>query len=925
MDPDSVRPATSGREGGPDLLDASYPLVPPVPVKLSPEHKDEALAAALQGVTSRALAAMSGGTALEEPAKPEDRITAVRHLPAAQARYAAFPEALDERLRCALRARGVAELYSHQVDVISHALSGRHVVVTTPTASGKTLCYNAPVLSAILRDPSSRALYLFPTKALAQDQLAELQGLSAAIGDLSGLEIGVHTYDGDTAQDARRAIRSRAHVVLSNADMLHSGILPHHPKWAKLFENLRFVVIDELHMYRGVFGSHFANVLRRLQRICRHYGSAPVFICSSATIANPRELAERLTAQPCILVDNSGAPRGEKWFVFVNPPVVNRELGIRRSYLAEARRVAGEFLRRDLQAIVFAQSRLATEILTTYLKDDFSSAAGDDQAIRGYRGGYLPGRRREIERGLREGRVRGVVSTNALELGVDIGALDVSVMAGYPGSIAATWQRAGRAGRRTGRSAAVLVASSAPIDQFVVRHPSYFFDASPEHALINPDNLQILLAHVKCGAFELPFAADETFGHEDVQQVLDVLAEAGFVHYVPDEGSGERRGAEGTPQASRLAGVAAPQSERSRGAWYWTSESYPADAVSLRSVSSDNFVIVDTTGGADVIGETDFASGLSTLHPKAIYLLEGRLFQVESLDFEGRKAYVREVSCDYYTDAITYTRVTILDEFESARGRHEDPGPPTRQPRWGGDRGSSSAAVPASGGGRLRGASASLAVACDNRRRAEAGAPRASSNDGALHAHGEVHVVSRVVGFKKIKFYTNENVGSGELDLPEQQMHTTAYWLTVPREILMALPFAADDRRDGVVGLSFAMGQVAPLLLMCDRHDLGISINSGDDVAEGSDPTIFLYDNYPGGIGFSEPLFRLRRELLSDTRDLIAGCDCDNGCPTCVGPIGHAGPLAKTAALRILDLLLATDFNVEGAENLPKTQSNSNI
>ncbi|MGH8678708.1 MAG: DEAD/DEAH box helicase, partial [Burkholderiales bacterium] len=656
-----------------------------------------------------------------------------------------------EHLVTALVARGIIELYTHQAEVIAHALNGHHVVVTTPTASGKTLCYNAPVLNAILQDPSSRALYLFPTKALAQDQLVELRALSAAVGEAAGLEIGVHTYDGDTPQDARRAIRSCAHVVLSNADMLHSGILPHHPKWAKLFENLRFVVIDELHAYRGVFGSHLANVLRRLQRICRHYGSAPVFICSSATIANPRELAERLTEQSFTLVSDSGAPRGEKWFVFVNPPVVNRELGIRRSYLSESRRVAGEFLRRNLQVIVFAQSRLTTEILTTYLKDDFSSSPGDDRSIRGYRGGSLPGRRREIERGLREGRVRGVVSTNALELGIDIGALDVSVMAGYPGTIAATWQRAGRAGRRGGGSAAVLVASSAPIDQFVVRHPSYFFDASPEHALINPDNLQILLAHITCAAFELPFKADETFGREKVQEVLGVLAEAGFVHFSQEN-----------------------EQERD-GTWYWTGESYPADAISLRSVSSDNFVIVDTTNGADVIGETDFTSGLPTLHPKAIYLLEGKLFQVERLDFEGRKAYVREIDCDYYTDAITYTRVTILDECESA----------------------------------------SLSPL-----------PGSSRGLQAVHAHGDVHVVSRVVGFKKIKFYTNENVGSGELDLPERQMHTTAYWLTIPRDILMTLPFAADDRRDGIVGLSFAMGQVARLLLWCDRHELGISMNT---------------------------------------------------------------------------------------------------
>jgi DEAD/DEAH box helicase domain-containing protein len=597
--------------------------------------------------------------------------------------------------------------------------------------------------------------------------------------------------------------------------MLHSGILPHHPRWAKLFENLRFVVIDELHAYRGVFGSHLCNVLRRLKRIARHYGSDPQIICSSATIANPRELAERLVERPFELVAESGAPRGEKFFVFVNPPVVNRSLGIRRSYLAEARRVAGEFLRRHLQVIVFAQSRLSTEILTTYLKEDFEDVPGMPERIRGYRGGYLPLRRREIERGLREGLVRGVVSTNALELGIDIGALDVAVLAGYPGTIASTWQRAGRAGRRAARSAAVLVGSSAPVDQFVVRHPSYFFDASPEHALINPDNLHILVDHVKCAAFELPFTSRDAFGSVSVQDVLGVLEEAGLVHR-----SGDADAEDGQEQ------------------WHWTSESYPANAVSLRSISSDNFVVVDQSNESKVIAETDFTSGPPTLHPKAIYIVEGRLFQVERLDFDGRKAYVRAVDCDYYTDAISHSKVTILDCF-------------------------------------------------------------VADADVVAH-HGEVHVVSRVVGFKKIKFHTNENVGSGELDLPEQQMHTTAYWMEIPLRVMAALPFSADDRRDGVFGLAFAMKHVAMLRLMCATHDIGLSINAGD-TDRGDTPRIFIYDAYPGGIGFSQPLFSMHADLLERTRELIAACPCESGCPSCVGPIGQTGPLAKTVALRLLE------------------------
>jgi DEAD/DEAH box helicase domain-containing protein len=592
--------------------------------------------------------------------------------------------------------------------------------------------------------------------------------------------------------------------------------------------------------------------MRRLQRICRHYGSDPVFICSSATIANPRELAEGLTGRSFELIERSGAPRGEKFFLFVNPPVVNAQLGIRRSYLSEARRVALEFLKNKLQLIVFAQSRLATEILTTYLKDAYQGPPGAADVIRGYRGGYLPNRRREIERGLREGEVRAVVSTNALELGIDIGALDVSVMAGYPGTIAATWQRAGRAGRRSTRSAAVLVASSAPIDQFIVRHPSYFFDASPEHALINPDNLHILLDHVKCAAFELPFAMDESFGEENVQEVLAVLAEEGFVHAAD-------------------------------GQWNWTHESYPADAVSLRSVSSDNFVVVDTTHGERVIAETDFTSGPAMLHEKAIYIIEGQLFQVERLDFDGRKAFVRSVDCDYYTDAITYTKVTILDTFASA-------------------------------------------MSDDRLAMGDAIAPRPSSIDhrSAIRAsHGEVHVVSRVVGFKKIKFYTNENVGSGELDLPEQQMHTSSYWLTIPAVVMQALRYGADDRRDGVIGLSFAMRHVAQLLLMCDRSDVGVSIDGGSldrvtrtggkgGVPEAlqAEPNVFIYDNYPGGIGFSRPLFEMHETLLARTRELIAECPCESGCPSCVGPEGNTGPRAKAVALEILSGLMLQESEV---------------
>jgi ATP-dependent helicase YprA (DUF1998 family) len=499
-----------------------------------------------------------------------------------------------------------------------------------------------------------------------------------------------------------------------------------------------------------------------------------------------------------------------------------------------------------------------------------------------------------------------VVSTNALELGIDIGALDVAVMAGYPGTIAATWQRAGRAGRRTGRSAAVLVASSAPIDQFVVRHPDYFFGASPEHALVNPDNLHILLDHVKCAAFELPFRGDERYGTINVQEILSVLAEEGFVHFVD-------------------------------GQWQWTQESYPADAVSLRSVTSDNFVVIDQTDGERVIGETDFTSGPSTLHEKAIYIVEGQLFQVERFDYDNRKAFVRAVECDYYTDAITYTKVTILETFAGSGGPTlAGSGVPSLVgsgvPEF---RGSGVRGVPGSGfgvpgsSGSSGSAAPALAAGIEGDPREEAAepdtrlqgfmspaAPAGPAGPGGPASFGEVHVVSRVVGFKKIKFYTNENVGSGELDLPEQQMHTTSYWLTIPAETMAELPFGLADRRDGVMGLAYAMRNVAPLLLMCDSHDLGLSIdglavegasrvgdNSGGAGAElSAAPTVFIYDN-PWGIGFSEPLHAMHQQLIKQTRELIDECPCASGCPSCVGPEGASGPLAKAVASRLLGLL----------------------
>src|ERR1700678_1369934 len=771
--------------------------------------------------------------------RADEVLTAVKHFPAREAVYRAMPSWVRPELVAAYRAKRIEQLYSHQAAAAEMARAGKNFVVVTPTASGKTLCYNLPILNAILEDADTRALYLFPTKALAQDQLSELHDLSTRLDDC----FGVFTYDGDTPSDARKAVRERGHVILTNPDMLHTGILPHHTKWTRVFENLKYVVLDELHTYRGVFGSHLANVLRRLARIAEFYGSKPQFICCSATIANPGELAAQLIEREVEVVEENGAPSAEKLFVFYNPPMVNRNLGIRRSYLNETTRVAKELLARKLQTIVFANSRLHTEVLLTYLQQANRPGPGEPEPIRGYRGGYLPGERREIERGLRDGRIRGVVATSALELGIDIGSLDASVMAGYAGSIASTWQRAGRAGRRSGTSCAVMVASSAPLDQFIVQHPDYFFGRSPEHAYVQPDNLEILVNHLKCAAFELPLAPEERFGDVDLPGLCERMTDAGFLH-------------------------------RSGGNWHWVLEAYPADTVSLRSVTSDNFVIIDTTGGTnaeedgepEVIGEVDFSSALTTVHPKAIYLHQGQQYHVERLDFEQRKAYVKSVNVDYYTDAIRYTQVRVLEIAE------EEPvaGP-------------------------------------------------------AARAHGDVLVRSQVVGFKKIKFFTNENIGAGKLELPENEMHTTAFWITLERKLLAELPYALSDRQNGILGLLYAMASMASLLLMCDGRDLGTAVGERPaspgiemewqtfsatlanpaEMKEFFEPNLYLYDAYPGGIGFSEPLFRVHDILLRRTRELIVGCPCEKGCASCVGPAGEKCDKTKEAALAILERVCA--------------------
>lgn len=767
-----------------------------------------------------------------------DRITGAFVLPGREGQFAPLPGDMPPALADALRSRGIGQLYAHQAQAWDATAAGKHVVIATPTASGKSLCYTLPVVSAAIRQ-RAKALYLFPTKALAQDQVAELLELNQA-GDLG---VKAFTFDGDTPGDARQAIRLHGDIVVSNPDMLHQAILPHHTKWAQFFENLRYVVIDEVHTYRGVFGSHVANVLRRLQRVCAFYGVSPQFILCSATIGNPAEHASALIEQPVTAITESGAPVGEKHVLLWNPPVVNPDLGLRASARSQSNRIARTAIRSGLKTLVFAQSRLMVEVLTKYLKDVFDSDPRKPPRIRAYRGGYLPTERRAAEREMRAGQVDGIVSTSALELGVDIGALDVVVLNGYPGSVAATWQRFGRAGRRQQASLGVLVASSDPLDQYLVRHPEFFQGAPPEHARIAADQPLILLDHIRCAAFELPFSDGELFGPQDATPWLQVLADEGVLHQ-----EGER--------------------------FEWIADSYPANAVSLRSVADGNFVVVDRTNGRQtIIAEVDFSAASLTLYEGAIHMVQSVPYQVERLDWDGRKAFVTRTNVDYYTDAIDYTKLKVLEAFD--------------------------------------------------------GSPAGS---GSAH-HGEVHVARRVAGYKKIRYYTHENIGYGPVNLPDLELHTTAVWWQLPQR---ALEQAFDHRQealDGFLAAAHALHIVATVAVMAEARDLQKAVGSGDGAwfatpdaqgraqirsgfGEGEAstlgpfiPTLYLYDAFPGGVGLSAPLFERREDLVRLARELVQRCDCRAGCPACVGPVLAVDEQnersLKSLATRVLDLVIA--------------------
>jgi DEAD/DEAH box helicase domain-containing protein len=797
-----------------------------------------------------------------------------RLLPAQEGKFTDFPENLDSKLINALKRRGIDKLYTHQAEVWKYTQEGKNVVVVTPTASGKTLCYNLPCINALLSDDSARCLYLFPTKALSQDQQAELNDLTAVNwsgakkdreklqygnsgASFSELNIKVATYDGDTPESLRINARETGRIIISNPDMLHTGILPNHPKWVKFFSRLKFIVIDEAHAYRGVFGSHVANVIRRLRRIAAFYGAKPQFILCSATIANPVELSQSLIGEEVKLVDNNGAPSGEKRIILYNPPLVDAVQGIRRSVITESRRWMLALLQADIKTILFAHSRIRTEVAASYVNEDLKNIYTDNSRIRveAYRGGLLPNERREIEKGLRDGSIQGVVSTNALELGIDIGGLDASIVAGFPGSYNSFWQQSGRAGRRSGTSISVFIASVAPIDQYIMNYPQWFFRKSAEEARVDPDNPYILTDHVKCACFELPFVDEQltinneqltvnnenlTGGYgENVLDALEYLEEAGIV---------------------RHAG----------GKWHWADRSYPAEGVSLRSAGADNVVIIDITNGRNtVIGEMDRPSAKEMIFVNAVYIHRGRQYLVEELDIENRKCLVREADVNYFTDGLVKTDIKVLTEDERLKVGNRE---------WGVRSGEERADL------EVQNNFSGITL---NSLSVNTYSPLSTPCSLEL-VLSDVLVRTQVTKFKKLRFRTHENIGFGNIDLPEEEKQTRSIALIFPPESTGGKLLAQKDEQfigEALSGTGYLVRNIAPVYLLCDPRDLGIAERVRDP--HFGYPALYVYDMYPGGTGLTESLARNIEPLLRAISETISRCPCKSGCPSCVGPGGN--------------------------------------
>lgn len=820
-------------------------------------------------------------------------VTAWERIPPRPARVAPWPAGLDPRLIQAARRLGIEELYCHQAEAIAAALSGRNVVLSTAAASGKSLAYNLPVLNTMLDDPAACALYLFPTKALAHDQIAALEPLVSSLP----VPIPVRPYDGDTPSSHRASIRRHARLLVTNPDMLHTGILPHHTRWARFLSGLRWVVLDELHVYRGVFGSHVANVLRRLRRVCRFYGAEPRFLCASATIANPEGLAERLIEAPVVAVGEDGSPRGEKHFVIYNPPLIDRQLGIRRSALLATLDIADHFLKADVQTILFARARLTVEVLLGYLRDLVSSQGGDARQVRGYRGGYLPPQRREIERGLREGAVRAVVATNALELGIDIGELAACIMVGYPGSIASTWQQAGRAGRRAGASLAVLIASSSPLDQYLASHPDYFFGRPVEEALLDPDNPAVLAEHIACSAFELPFEPGEGFGRlADVRGYLDLLVEEGSLY-------------------------------RSNGRYSWVGEGYPAGSVGLRTSTPDVVLVQDVSiDPPEVIGQVDRPSAPLLVYPGAVYIHEGATYRVEELDWEGGLARVRAEEVDFYTRASATTDVRVLE----TRGERFALG-------WSARWGEVEVTTRVTGYRLIRRYSHEVLgwgeVDLPEQRMTTTGA-WLDLEEGLVDRMREEQVLHVPVDYgpnwpaqrdaaRARDRYRCRRCGAPERDGRQHEVHhitpfrlfgyvpgvNDLYRLANALDNLITLCPVCHRRaerargaRSALSGLAYLLRHLAPLHILCAPGDLGSAVEA--QAADTGLPRVTFYDQVPGGAGLASRLYERFELLLAAALDLVRSCPCRDGCPGCVGPVGEQEPGTKERTRRLLEAMV---------------------
>lgn len=818
-----------------------------------------------------------------------ENIVAWQTQPPKAATFFDFPDYLHPEIIEVLEAKGIRQLYTHQYDSLTATMEGNNIAVATDTASGKSYCYLLPILNELLNNPESKALLLYPTKALTQDQFIQINSLCAQIQAFK--RINVHIYDGDTPTNERQFIRNNGNLILTNPDMLHTGILPHHTAWYQFFSSLKYVVIDEMHTYRGVFGSHFANLIRRLKRITHFYNAYPHFILTSATIANPGELAEKLIEEEVTLIDRDGAPQGQRHFMIYNPPMIDQKLGIRKSSLTEGTKIASEVIQNGIQTIIFGRTRRIIELILTYLRN--TQTDFDPSEIRGYRSGYLQTDRREIEEGLRSGKVRAVAATSALELGIDIGDLEAAILIGYPGSISASRQQAGRAGRKSNVSLAILITAANAMDQYLAMHPEYFFERSPEQALIESNNLLILMQHIRSAAFELPFKSGQCFGKlsgDLLSQFLILLTQAKELHQQGDT-------------------------------FYWTADKYPAADISLRSASPDMILLqVGTPNGKQSIGQVDRASSYWMVHPEAIYIHEGQAYQVDQLDLEKSKAILHPAEMDYFTEPHQEISIVAYQTLYQ------------------------------------------------------------TNSIGCVKYYGSLQIQSQVVAYRKLRWFTREHIGGGQVDMPPCQLDTVGYWLsineTVVNELRKELLWNADANdygkdwqrirskvlerdgyhckvcgasdvlqplhvhhiqpfktfvsleaanalsnlitlcpachrqaeqsiriRSGLAGMSYVLSSLAPLLIMCDSEDIGVHAEVQSQLGD-NQPTIVIYDNIPGGIGLSERLYDQHLLLLRQAMETVQACPCIDGCPSCVGPIGEAGYGGKKETLALLKALI---------------------